>query len=197
MQNIYGLILAAGASRRMGTPKALLEFPDGRTLLQDQVKRLQDSGLKNIVVVTGCQQDLIQKVHQNLQLNWVINENWSDGQFSSLLCGLKYICRAADKSAGVLLLPLDAVQIEPEIMRSIADKGNRAQCNIIPTYQNKPGHPVFLATQFILRLINKSDSQTQLDRELATDPLSTKDEVAAPSILNNVNTPDDWQNIIS
>lgn len=63
---IAGLVLAAGASERMGSPKALLEFPDGTSLLTRQVETLKEGGCTNIFVVVGTDAEKIKSRHQKL-----------------------------------------------------------------------------------------------------------------------------------
>ena len=104
IHQITGLILSAGKSSRMGSPKALLEFKDGATLLSKQVDLLRSANCTDITVVVGADTEAIRQAHTDIEVNWVINDKWELGQFSSLQAGLKSI-----GSMDVILLPIDVI----------------------------------------------------------------------------------------
>lgn len=218
---ISGLILAAGESRRMGTDKALLEFPGGKTLLEDQVSRIKEAGIDNIYVVVGCNAEEIKNRHSGLDISWAENTNWKDGNFSSIVCGVKALnsClskrsfamaqddktsedgiarRFADAVTGVLLLPVDVVGVDIETIRAIIKEGVKSDQNIIPTFEGHGGHPVYLGTELIKDILSHYNVVAgspvgRLDLMLRNSAQTKRFPVSSENIRNNINIAADWK----
>ena len=97
------IVLAAGASSRMGGPKQLLRY-DGETLLRRAVRAALGSRCRPAVVVLGAQAEALRGEVVGAQV--VINEEWEEGMASSLRCGLRALEAATSEplAAAVLLL---------------------------------------------------------------------------------------------
>src|SRR5262245_32305125 len=103
-----GLILAAGASRRMGSPKALLEL-DGDTFL-DRLIRAFRPHCSPLIVVLGYHAEAIRSgVRRGHDVEFVVNPHPEQGQLSSLQCGLSSV---PGDSAAVIFTPVDYPRIE-------------------------------------------------------------------------------------
>lgn len=206
MHDVAGLILAAGASSRMGSPKPLLKT-GGKTLLEDQVRRMSAAGIENTFVVIGCGAEEIKDRHKNLKVTWVENRDWEKGKFSSVLCGISSVIASEMKQSGVgsrllrftrndirgiLLLPVDTVLVPPEVMKQIIDEGVKTGRNIIPTFDGRGGHPVFL-TQILAKEIAANHKEDErLDHVLNGSNNVNRLEVSSQMILSNINTLEDW-----
>ena len=81
------IVLAAGASTRLGRPKALLEW-QGKPLIQIIVGVAVRAGLSPVIVVIGAVRESIVEALRGLPVEFVINENWELGQSSSIKAGL-------------------------------------------------------------------------------------------------------------
>ncbi|MEJ5201046.1 MAG: selenium cofactor biosynthesis protein YqeC [Anaerolineales bacterium] len=81
------IILAAGASTRLGRPKALLEW-QGKPLIQIIASVAIRAGLSPVIVVIGAVREPILEALKGLSVEFVINENWELGQSSSIKAGL-------------------------------------------------------------------------------------------------------------
>ena len=201
MNNVAGLILAAGASSRMGSPKALLKIED-KTLLEDQVDRLRHADCDPVIAVVGSEANKIIDQHKNLNVTWALNHEWERGHFSSILCGLEELSSSNIKTSssdskspsssnligGSILLPIDTVGVPIETIKEILDKGLQEDKIIIPTFKNRGGHPVFLTTEFIKHLLASTTPNDRLDHLLKNDRNMLRLEVNSESILNNINT---------
>ncbi len=196
------LILAAGASSRMGQPKALLKLSSGRTLLEDQCRRVLEAGVENIYVVVGCHADRIVNEHTSTRAHertkeiiWVVNKNWESGRFSSIQCGVKKI-----GDAPILLLPIDVVDVPVDIIQQIINEGLSSQSNIVPTFEGKGGHPVFLCGETLKTILETPVEEGRLNeilrRGVTPYAPTRRVEVASKNILNNVNTWEEWEGIL-
>jgi molybdenum cofactor cytidylyltransferase len=148
---IAGLILAAGESSRMGTPKATLAYR-GRTFLERIVQTLREGGLERIVVVLGHQAEDIQRQIKIEAAQVVINPDYRSGQTSSLQVGLRSLI--ADDLEAVLLCLVDHPAVAAETVRRIG--ATFRQCGapvVIPTYQGRRGHPVLIGRQVFSELL--------------------------------------------
>lgn len=114
-----GLILAAGAGRRLGRgPKALLTREDGLTLVESMVLALLDGGCRDVTVVTGaCSEQVASLLGGCDRVSVAFNPDWSSGMGSSLSRGLQAIGPGID----VMVTPVDRPGIcAAEVARLIA-----------------------------------------------------------------------------
>jgi len=225
---ISAIILAAGESRRMGKPKAMLEFPDGETLLAKQVNLLatapipslckggmgrvvqistppnlplQRGGIGNIsiVVVLGHEAERIKKMHPDLPVSWCINEQWKKGQFSSIQAGI--ISLLQSEVTAIIVLPVDAVGIHPDTIKTIIDVVNKQPnfAAVIPEYKGQKGHPVLLQRSFAEGLleIDPNNATARLDMQIDKASNVIRLPVNDPKIVGNINTPEGWENYLA
>ncbi|MBN1755422.1 nucleotidyltransferase family protein [bacterium] len=138
---ITGIILAAGESKRMGTPKPLLDYR-GKTFLDHAIDMLKAAGLAEIIVVLGAQADQIRKqaVLNNAQV--VLNLEYQKGQLSSLQKGLE---RVSEQAAGILVTLVDHPLVKLTTYQGLIAKFNENEGHIIlPNYLGKHGHPLII-----------------------------------------------------
>ena len=95
--NIGIVLLAAGASRRMGSPKQLIAL-GGVSLIRRSAEHALDSGCRPTVVVLGSNADRIAPELNGLALNITVNRQWATGMASSIRCGLKALLAIDDLS---------------------------------------------------------------------------------------------------
>jgi molybdenum cofactor cytidylyltransferase len=141
---IAGIILAAGASSRMGSPKALLEYR-GESFIQRLVRVLSPV-CERVIVVLGYHAAEIQPGIPGSAVV-TINPAPERGQLSSLQTGLAALPLDAD---GFLFTPVDSPAVESDTIERLADEFRRrdpATLLVIPRIQTpngpKRGHPVF------------------------------------------------------
>lgn len=147
---LSGIVLAAGASTRMGRPKQLLPL-GGRSLLQRTLDEAAASCLDELVLVLGhCSQEILDALRLPVRpaCRVVANRRYQEGQSSSLVLGL----RSTDPSAGAAAIllgdqPLVTAALIDRVAESFLEAGAPAAR---PVYagaagERVPGHPVFLA----------------------------------------------------
>jgi molybdenum cofactor cytidylyltransferase len=102
--NMGAVLLAAGASRRFGSENKLLTDIGGLPLIRRVAEEIDQSSVNGIVVVTGCDQSLVERALDGLLLNFAHNPNWPAGMGSSIAVGIS----ALDPNAqGALVVPGD------------------------------------------------------------------------------------------
>jgi molybdenum cofactor cytidylyltransferase len=130
-----GLILAAGESRRMGSPKALLEYR-GETFV-DRLIGLFAPRCSTVVVVLGAGADEIRARISRPALI-AVNPDYRLGQTSSMQCGL----RAAGEAPGVLFTLVDHPAVAPQTIDALVD-GEAGPLVRVPRFEGRRGHPIW------------------------------------------------------
>jgi molybdenum cofactor cytidylyltransferase len=148
---LAAVILSGGASRRMGSPKALLSY-QGRPFLEHllDVAHHPKIGLRRIVL--GADREPIAK-EVNLALDEiVINEQWEKGQLSSIHAALRSLPAQTD---GILVLLIDHPLISEVLVGELVDSFYTSGKSIVlPVYEGRRGHPVIFSSSLYQELMN-------------------------------------------
>lgn len=136
---VAGLVLAAGAGRRYGMPKALVAY-QGRLLVQRAADTLLAAGCARTLVVLGAQAERVRSEAPDLPAT-VVNVDWASGMGSSLRAGLAALEAGPAGAAVVLLVDMPGVGAEA-VRRVIARAGVDALA--MGGYEDRRGHPVLL-----------------------------------------------------
>ncbi|MEO3774584.1 nucleotidyltransferase family protein [Micromonospora sp. B9E7] len=134
---IAGLLLAAGAGRRYGRPKALVEL-DGEPLVRRGVRLLGDGGCTPVHVVLGAGADEVPALPGAVPVR---HDRWSEGLGSSLRRGLAAL--PADVPAAVVVL-VDQPLLSPLAVRRVREAYAGEAVVVVATYAGRPGHPILL-----------------------------------------------------
>jgi molybdenum cofactor cytidylyltransferase len=148
--SIAGIILSGGASRRMGTPKALLRFQNETFL--DRLIRVFSAMCDPIIVVVGEHADAIRSgIERGRDVLFAVNPDPDRGMLSSLQCGLALVPSNADAA---MFLPVDHPNIEASTIETLAARFRADRAPVtVPTYAGEHGHPVCIARQLITELL--------------------------------------------
>ncbi len=190
--NVAGLILAAGESRRMGSPKALLPYR-GATFL-DTLVDLLSARCSPVIVVLGAHADEIRasKWHRPPSVTVVYNENYLSGQTSSLQAGLRAVPADSD---GVLFTLVD----HPAVSRETIDALLTPPLPLIrvPRIGAERGHPVWfrrdLIPEFLALPVTGAANQVVRAHRSETEFLDVSD----PGIVADIDDPAAYQNLLA
>ena len=142
---LAGLVLAAGAGTRSGSPKALRRTPAGEPWLARSVRRLADAPCDPVLVVLGASAEaaLALLPHEVGGVQVVVNRTWSDGLHSSLRVGLGAVART---TADALLVTLvDLPEMPDEVIHRIIGAGPISTDTLRrAVFAGEPGHPTLI-----------------------------------------------------
>lgn len=134
-----GLVLAAGAGRRFGRPKALVGF-HGEPLVRRAVRLLQRGGCAAVSVVVGADAARVAAALADLDVEVVHNADWSTGMGGSLRAGLS-AARARGAPAVVVAL-VDQPLIGPAAVERLTAAWRHGAVVAVATYNGRPRNPV-------------------------------------------------------
>jgi CTP:molybdopterin cytidylyltransferase MocA len=141
---VRGVVLAAGASSRMGRPKAGLPLSDrADSFLSRLLRRMTEAGLPDIVVVTGAAPEAVRAAAGRVRrpVRFEHNPNWSSGQLSSLLVGLQD--RPGDVLEAALVTLVDAPLVSAATIKRVLETWRAQRAPIVrPARGDVHGHPV-------------------------------------------------------
>ncbi|GAB2451327.1 nucleotidyltransferase family protein [Nocardioides hungaricus] len=137
-----GLLLAAGAGRRMGRPKALVRAEDGEPWLVRAVCALADGGCARVSVVLGASAEEALPLLAGTGATAVVVADWADGMSASLRAGLAALDGTDADAALVTLVDLPDVSaaVVARVLRGGAGAGTLRRA----AYGGEPGHPVLI-----------------------------------------------------
>ena len=193
-KNIHGVVLAAGASTRMGRPKPLLEV-DGTTFLERAIKLLRTGGCTYVVAVVNDSDDWIARVADSSGAAIVINDRPKSEQIDSLRLA---IANLPDGYDAVIVLPVDYPRIKQETVNALLQEFSRTQTAVLnPAHKGKTGHPVVFSRDVVVELLRPDlpDGARSVIERHTRDAQTL--EVDDPGILIDIDTPADYQQHVS
>jgi CTP:molybdopterin cytidylyltransferase MocA len=138
---VVGLVLAAGAARRFGSPKQLARF-DGRPLLEHALAAMASARrLDGVVLVLGAHADAVRAGVQLHGASVVLCEDWDEGQSASLRAG---VAEVAGRAGAVLVTLGDQPAVDARAIDRVVDARDGVSVAIRASYGGRAGHPVIL-----------------------------------------------------
>ena len=144
-----GVLLAAGAGRRAGGPKALRVETDGTSWLLRAIAVLRDGGCAAVIVVLGCQAARAREVlvkstlAEDPMITVVEASNWEQGMGSSIRSGL--LAARSMSWRAVLVHLVDLPDVTAEVARRLIRQASPGTASLArATYSGRPGHPVLI-----------------------------------------------------
>lgn len=147
---VAGLVLAAGAGRRIGGPKALLRGPDGVAFLDRAVGALLDAGCVTVSVVLGAAAEDARRLLADTgraadpAVRVVVADDWDEGMGASLRRGLRALAEERSAAGSALVTLVDLPDVGAEVVRRLLAAGSGPGVLARAAYGGRPGHPVLL-----------------------------------------------------
>ncbi|MGA8763934.1 MAG: nucleotidyltransferase family protein [Candidatus Sulfotelmatobacter sp.] len=200
-----GVILAAGESSRMGADKALLPWPpqamgdtqSAESFLSAAIRSLSQVS-DFVLVVAGKNEPVLAPVVYARGASIVVNPDPDRGQFSSLQVGLREVLNRGRDAALVTLVdrpPARAATIAT--LRDAFEAAGKNTWAVVPEFSGKHGHPFLVGREMIEVFLLAPPTTTARDVEHRQQAHIQYVAVDDPSIVLNVNTPDDYAALLA
>ena len=188
---LAAILLAGGASTRMGRPKALLDY-QGEAFV-DRLIRLFSLHCERVHVVLGHNAATIAAgmLHPN-SASLILNPRPERGQLSSLQCGLRVLPRTV---SAVFFHPVDIPGISGETIGQLANAWNQSPEGtriVQPAFAGRKGHPVLLAPDVISELLALPPESSAREVIQAQPSRILTVQVSEEEILRDTDTPEDY-----
>ncbi|MDK1017926.1 MAG: nucleotidyltransferase family protein [Actinomycetota bacterium] len=190
---IVGVVLAAGASTRMAASKLTLEY-QGTTVLNATIDAVQASMLDRVIVVTGCDAEMVEASIKAVSVTVVTNPDYRRGNMSSLLTATT----ADPDAAAFLLVAGDLPQVRTTVINTMVGVWTEERpWAAVAAYRDRVAHP-FLLSRDAVECAASMVGEKVLWRLLvdAQDDRVVKVAVAQ-SAPRDINTPRDYEELQS
>ena len=190
------IILAAGASSRMGAPKQLL-LVDGKTLIKRTCDTAMDTPCHPIVLVLGANRNLIRKETERMPITVIDNPQWENGMSSSIKMGLAGAYMTEKAIEAVIFLTVDMPYVSSELINKMIEKAKfDEKIEIVACkYENQMGIPVLFKRSLFTNLLELSG-----DEGAKKVVVKNKDKVAFidfPQGKLDLDTAEEYRNFVS
>lgn len=153
------IILAAGASTRLGRPKQLLLY-NNKSLLQHAIDAAVTVSKQDTIVVLGANAELIQPQVKPAEAGVVINENWEEGMGSSIRTGLSALLQLNEKLDDVIIMLADQPFVNGDLLKNLQEKKRNTGKEIVACfYKEQPGVPALFGSKFFTELLSLQSAE--------------------------------------
>ncbi len=193
----FAIIPAAGRSQRMGRPKLLLPWGDS-TVIDHVIAAWSASNVTRTIVVVRPDDDALIRHCGDLEVEVVIPQVAPAEMKVSVGIALEHIRQndAANDMDAWLLAPADSPRLSVHVVNRLLDEHDAKNPSIlVPTINAQRGHPVlfpWILASEVERLADNEGVNALLDRHLVRE-IDCND----PAILDDLDTPDDYQRLRS
>lgn len=189
------VILAAGASTRMGQAKQQLKFND-ETLLQHAIKAALGADTASVIIVLGANHTAIEQQITDGRVTVRTNDDWEEGMASSIRSGLHQLFDLHPAIQNALFMLCDQPFVTSDLLKQLIQTQQETQAGIVAcTYQDTIGAPVLFNRKYFNELLSLTGQEgakkllTKFSNEVITVPFD-KGGI-------DIDTPEDYQRLIN
>jgi molybdenum cofactor cytidylyltransferase len=192
-QDFACIILAAGQSSRMGRSKIILPW-GGTTVIGKIIASYLESGIGEIIVVTGGYRELVEAEVAKFHVKSIFNPDFANGEMGhSLREGLGQL---TDSFKGIFIALGDQPDIDPIDLHGMMEKSNDyPESVIIPSYSMRRGHPWLVPQKYLaeLQALRSPDTMKTFIQKHEADIQYYV--VQKSNILADLDTPEDYEKL--
>jgi molybdenum cofactor cytidylyltransferase len=154
---LAAVILSAGASSRMGRPKALLPYREG-TFLEHLIEVTRHPRIGATRIVLGAGAEAIRTTAKLDPSIVVLNTEWEQGQLSSIWAGLRSL--EGINTDGIVLWPIDHPLVSARLVSELVERFYEdKKAIVLPTYNGRRGHPAIFSKELYGELLDAPAEQ--------------------------------------
>jgi molybdenum cofactor cytidylyltransferase len=189
-RTVGAIILAAGASNRIGRPKQLLEFR-GESLIRRAAAAALHAECGHVVIVTGANAEAMRYALRGLNVQEVENPQWESGMASSIRIGTAAIMAANPKTDAIVLMLCDQPFVTSEVIGKLINAHRETGCSIVASsYGDTFGVPALFEKSHYAELKTlEGDSGA---KEIIQEHLARAQLVNFPEGAIDIDTPEDF-----
>ncbi|NIS81693.1 MAG: NTP transferase domain-containing protein [Anaerolineales bacterium] len=193
---IAAVLLAAGESKRMGAPKMSLPWVRDRSVIAEMVEIFREGGASPIIVVTGGDRQVVEDSLAGADVHIVHNPNFARGEMlSSVKSGL--IAVQEFSVDAVMVCPGDLPLLLADTVCALIERWQRdPQAILVPSYQDRRGHPVVLAKEVWPSILALGEDQTLREYLKKNETSIAYLVVEDPGIRVDIDTPKEYRNAL-
>lgn len=194
-ENIGIVILAAGASRRLGEPKQLLEY-NGEVLLIHVITEALNSNASPVIVILGSNADSISKIIDKKNVDIVENKEWVEGMASSVRLGLTTLNEKRPGADAVIFTVCDQPYVSSSILNELISTYHKTGKQIVAcNYGDSTGPPSLFDKSLFPELMQlKGDAGA---KKIIPHHINEVAIVQFPEGKFDIDTREDYNNIVN
>ena len=192
---VAAILLAAGASRRMGSPKPLIPWGDC-TLIEWEYAQLMASCVDDIVVVGGSRMEQVRRVLGAAGRHVIFNPRWPQGRATSLAEGARALLQPGRPAPECVVIQNVDQPTRPSIIDRLVEARRERDSDIVqPSYvaedgSEHGGHPVVLAGRLLPELALVTEATLGLRALVDRHPPVRVPFERDPAVWIDLDTPD-------
>ena len=186
MRRVSGVLLAAGASQRLGRPKQLLSW-QGETLVRRAARAALAAGVDELIAVVGAERDAVAAALAGLDLRVIENPRWPEGIGSSIAAGV----RAASGEA-VLLMLADQPGVDAALLAELIAGMQAGHERVACAYAGVIGVPALFSSPSDLAELRELSGDRGAQR-LLRQPGRPVLAVPAQQAAHDIDQESDWR----
>jgi molybdenum cofactor cytidylyltransferase len=149
---IGAIILAAGASTRLGVPKQTILY-EGKTLLQHAAEAAQSAGCQPVIIVLGAHSDAILSHFHYQAATIVHNDHWQQGMGTSIATGMNALLQADSTITAAMVMVCDQPYADAALLHQLIEQQQQTGKGIAAsTYANTIGVPALFDKKYFAAL---------------------------------------------
>ncbi len=188
------ILLAAGASTRMGKAKQLLDY-QGESLLQRSAKAALEAELRARILVIGARREQIEAEAKDLPIPQVYNPDWETGMGSSVRTGLQKLLEDQPDLDAVLIMLCDQPFVNADLLNQMIAHFQASEFPILASaYEDTLGVPAIFARDFFEKLLNLGEKGGA--RKIIKQNLAEVQAFPFPQGAIDIDTPEDYEKLL-